>query len=343
MGIVDKFLNKIGLSWSGDYEEYYFRKNRPLRNTKPSASEFFAISPHEPSKFYNEPLKKQAEELLSDAKYYANETNKSTNSFDFIYSFEKLSEIISQLIWLNETKKVFMYPTPRENYENIKKDFDKTIDSFILRAISSIKSVGVEKLIDTNNLLDSILNDPDFFLFPQNIERINSIKRENEFELKKLNCPQSFDNQVQAQINCEKIIEEEENWRRQQRGLNPIENELFKIDKMDGHVFEKWCAELLSKNGFENVLVTPGSNDQGVDIVAEKEEVYYAIQCKCYSADLGNTPIQEVYAGKEMYNCQVAVVMTNRHFTDGAKALAKKTRVLLWDREKIIDFLRSEN
>ena len=112
---------------------------------------------------------------------------------------------------------------------------------------------------------------------------------------------------------------------------------------MEGHAFEEWCAALLRKNGFENVLVTPGSNDQGVDIVAEKEEIYYAIQCKCYSSDLGNTPVQEVYAGKEMYNCQVAVVLTNRHFTDGAKALAKRTRVLFWDREKIIELLKSQN
>ena len=44
----------------------------------------------------------------------------------------------------------------------------------------------------------------------------------------------------------------------------------------------------------------------------------YAIQCKCYSSDLGNSPVQEVHAGKSMYNCHVGVVMTNRHFTSGS-------------------------
>ena len=124
--------------------------------------------------------------------------------------------------------------------------------------------------------------------------------------------------------------------------MSSIENELYKIDTMEGHSFEFWCANLLRSNEFYNVNVTPGSNDQGVDIIAQKEEIHYAIQCKCFSSDLGNKPVQEVFAGKEMYNCQVAVVMTNRHFTAGAKALAEKTRVLLWDREKIIEMLKNQ-
>ena len=55
------------------------------------------------------------------------------------------------------------------------------------------------------------------------------------------------------------------------------------IDNMDGHSFEYWCADLLRDNGFENVSVTQGSGDQGVDVLAEKDGVKYAIQCKCYS------------------------------------------------------------
>lgn len=114
-----------------------------------------------------------------------------------------------------------------------------------------------------------------------------------------------------------------------------VEAELLSVDLMDGHEFERWCSVLLLKTGFARADVTPGSGDQGVDILAEKDGIYYAIQCKCYSHDLGNTPIQEVYAGKEMYRCQVGVVMTNRYFTTGAKQLAEQTRVLLWDRDKL--------
>ena len=127
----------------------------------------------------------------------------------------------------------------------------------------------------------------------------------------------------------------------EQFGSNAIDYALSVIDGMDGHEFEHWCANLLIKNGFQNVEVTPGSGDQGVDITAEKDGVFYAIQCKCYSSDLGNKPVQEVYAGKEMYNCQVGVVMTNRYFTEGAKALAKQTRTLLWDRDRIQEMIQA--
>lgn len=116
-------------------------------------------------------------------------------------------------------------------------------------------------------------------------------------------------------------------------------DKLSVIDKMEGHEFEFWCASLLRKNGFINVNVTPGSGDHGVDVLAEKDGVFYAIQCKCYSRDLDNTPVQEVFAGKEMYNCQVGAVMTNRGFTEGAKMLAEKTRILLWDRNKLLQMM----
>ena len=113
------------------------------------------------------------------------------------------------------------------------------------------------------------------------------------------------------------------------------ENQLFAIDSMDGNAFEHWCAGLLSDSGFLNVEVTKSSGDHGVDVLATKDGIKYAFQCKCYSSDLGNKPVQEVHAGKSMYQCHVGVVMTNRHFTTGAKELARATSVLLWDRDKV--------
>lgn len=107
------------------------------------------------------------------------------------------------------------------------------------------------------------------------------------------------------------------------------------IDAMEGHEFEHFIANLLRKLGYENVEVTRGSGDQGVDVLAEKDGVRYAIQCKCYSSDLGNTPVQEVNTGKTIYHCHVGVVVTNRYFTQGAKDAAKATGTLLWDRNRL--------
>ena len=112
------------------------------------------------------------------------------------------------------------------------------------------------------------------------------------------------------------------------------------IDGMEGHEFEYFCAELLQKNGFSNVRVTPGSGDQGVDVIASKDGIKYAIQCKNYASALSNTPVQEVTAGKQFYGCHVGVVMTNSTFTPGAIQLAEATNVLLWDRTKLLEFIR---
>lgn len=112
------------------------------------------------------------------------------------------------------------------------------------------------------------------------------------------------------------------------------------IDAMDGHQFEYFCAELLKKNGYYNVEVTQGSGDCGIDVLAEKEGITFAIQCKCYSGNIGNHAVQEAYSGTAYYKRQVPVVMTNRYFTPAAKDTAQKTNVLLWDRDQLLRMIK---
>ena len=116
-------------------------------------------------------------------------------------------------------------------------------------------------------------------------------------------------------------------------------NVKYNIDEMDGHDFERYCANLLIGYGFVNVDVTKGSGDQGVDIIGWYGGYKYAIQCKRYSHKLGNTPIQEVSAGKNYYGCQVGLVITNNYFTEGAIALAKANNVQLWNRDKLMSLI----
>ncbi len=112
------------------------------------------------------------------------------------------------------------------------------------------------------------------------------------------------------------------------------------IDYMDGHQFEKFCGELLRKNGYYDVDVTRGSGDQGIDIIAFKDGIKFGIQCKCYASDIGNKAVQEAFSGKTYYNCHVGVVLTNRYFTRSAIDLAKKNGVLLWDRGHLLDMVK---
>lgn len=108
--------------------------------------------------------------------------------------------------------------------------------------------------------------------------------------------------------------------------------EASEIDTMNGHDFEYFCADLLKKRGFIDVTVTKGSGDYGIDVLAEKEGVTYAVQCKAYAEPVGVKAVQEAFAGKEYYDRMVGAVMTNQYFTKPAVEAAKKLKILLWDR-----------
>lgn len=113
------------------------------------------------------------------------------------------------------------------------------------------------------------------------------------------------------------------------------------FDAMEGHEFEHFCAKLLQKNGFNIILSTPDSGDQGIDIVACKEDVKYGIQCKRHSSNIGNGAVQEAFAGAAFYGCHVPVVLTNRYFTQSAVKLSSKTHVLLWNRTKLLTLINN--
>lgn len=104
------------------------------------------------------------------------------------------------------------------------------------------------------------------------------------------------------------------------------------MDLMEGHVFEYYCADLLRRAGFLEVEVTRGSGDYGVDILAERDGVTYAVQCKRYDGPVGVKAVQEAYAGRDYYDCMVGAVMTNQYFTRPAVEVAQKLKILLWDR-----------
>lgn len=119
--------------------------------------------------------------------------------------------------------------------------------------------------------------------------------------------------------------------------------ETLNIDQIDGHTFEAFCADVLRKNGFEEVVVTQGSGDQGIDILAWRDGIKYGIQCKCYSSEVGNKAVQEAFAGKTYYQCHVGIVLTNSYFTRSAKELARTNSIVLWDRDKLLSMINVEN
>lgn len=118
--------------------------------------------------------------------------------------------------------------------------------------------------------------------------------------------------------------------------------DIHELDEIDGRDFEYYCAELLKKRGFIDVTVTKGSGDYGVDVLAEKDGVTYAIQCKAYASPVGVKAVQEAYAGREYYDRMVGAVLTNQYFTKPAVEAAKKLKILLWDRGYLDSMIEEE-
>lgn len=211
----------------------------------------------------------------------------------------------------------FEYPTPTQRMDELQRDFQWHLRDAMERNKDEIikESKGVYKN------------------FPERIEeecvafKSNASRHHERFDQGTIDFANRMMLDLQRECHVSLGVNAESS--------KPIDCEK-NFDNMDGHSFEEFCADILRRNGYEGVTVTPGSGDQGVDIIAEKDKTKYAIQCKRYSSDLGNTPIQEVNAGKVIYGCHVACVLTNRYFTQGAKDAAQATGVVLWDRDTLL-------
>lgn len=113
------------------------------------------------------------------------------------------------------------------------------------------------------------------------------------------------------------------------------------VDNMDGFEFEEFCCELLRHNGYKNVRRTQASGDYGLDVIATTSDGFVCgIQCKNYQSSVGIAAVQEAKTGSDYYNCDIAIVLTNRTFTKSAIELAKRINVKLWGRNKLIKLIK---
>ena len=98
-------------------------------------------------------------------------------------------------------------------------------------------------------------------------------------------------------------------------GMSPIE-------------FEQCCADYLRLRGWE-ATTTKGSGDQGVDVVARKNDIVLVVQCKKYSKPVGNKAVQEIFSAKAYMQATFAAVVSSQTYTPAARLLAEKTGVFL--------------
>ena len=118
------------------------------------------------------------------------------------------------------------------------------------------------------------------------------------------------------------------------RPRHTVYADLARIDAMDGPAFEHFVARLLQERGF-HARVTGAPGDLGVDILAEKQGLRYAIQVKRQAGLVSRRSVSDAVAGKIHYGCNVAMVITNSFFSPGAIELARSTGCELVNREML--------
>lgn len=98
--------------------------------------------------------------------------------------------------------------------------------------------------------------------------------------------------------------------------------------------YERFCANRFSAIGWAARL-TKGSGDQGADIICEANNRRMVIQCKLYTASVGNAAVQEVIAAREYEYADLAAVVSNAPFTPAARELASAANVVLLHHDEI--------
>lgn len=118
--------------------------------------------------------------------------------------------------------------------------------------------------------------------------------------------------------------------------------------RMEWRHFEGLAAALWSKQGFELCYCTPGTNDQGVDVVAISGRCGALIQTKTSSNEgmkLGWETVKDVVGGEAFYRRRhpnvkfKKVGMTNQYFNAQAREQAELNDVLLVDQTSLGDLL----
>ena len=278
--------------------------------------------------------KKDAEKFNDELRNNFNEFSKLIDNFvEIITEEKKINEYVAKAVaWEVIQRKAINYYSQQwiEEYETIlnntfdelytnfyNQDMDKTIRNYI-------KSVLLCNEIDIEHSQEILMY---FLLSKRNID-----------ELILCDCfIEHYEIIKELQQNIDSSDIKQKLKTKQQRKISKYT--IDDIDLMTGTEFEEFIALLFKKMGYSS-QVTKQSGDQGIDVIAIKNNTRIGIQAKCYSNAVGNAAVQEAVAGKSFYNCDKTVVVTNNYFTTAAIELAQANNVILWNRDLLKEKLK---
>ncbi|WP_328356335.1 restriction endonuclease [Mycobacterium sp. NBC_00419] len=112
------------------------------------------------------------------------------------------------------------------------------------------------------------------------------------------------------------------------------------VDAMTGVEFEHYVAAVLRGRGYD-IEMTKATGDFGVDLIATRDGVRTAVQCKRAARLVNGAAIQQVVAGAAVYECTATMVVSNHRYTRAAEQLAEVHGCALVDRTRLARLARN--
>ena len=275
--------------------------------------------------------KKDAEKFNDELRKKINEFSKLIDNFvEIIIEEKKINEYVAKAVaWEVIQRKAIDYYSQqwKEEYEiNLTESFSD-FDAYCIN-MNNPKAVNAVK---RNYIKSVLLCDAIDIEHSQEILMYFLLSKRNIDELILCDCfIEHYEIIKELQQNIDSSDIKQKLKTKQQRKISKYT--IDDIDLMTGTEFEEFIALLFKKMGYSS-QVTKQSGDQGIDVIAIKNNTRIGIQAKCYSNAVGNAAIQEAVAGKNFYNCDKTVVVTNNYFTTAAIDLAQANNVILWNRD----------
>jgi Restriction endonuclease/FHA domain len=112
---------------------------------------------------------------------------------------------------------------------------------------------------------------------------------------------------------------------------------------MPGHRFEHEIGYLMEEFGYK-VLVTPGSGDHGVDVIAEKNGRRVAVQVKLHTTgSCGNNEVLKLLGGMQVHKAEEGLFITTSKLTKKAKEACTSTGLVYYDHDRLLDFCEQKS
>ena len=103
--------------------------------------------------------------------------------------------------------------------------------------------------------------------------------------------------------------------------------------------FERFCGEVMTKMGYYDVMVTPHSNDKGIDVFGKKDGKLVVAQCKRYRDSVGTPDIQRFIGAMHTSGAERGIFFTTASFTSEAANMATSSGITLFDKTAFANML----